>query len=106
MALEIDAAPLVGAESAEQREGVAALPRHLDQQVLKIARGMPARIGMIPDRLAQCRRPMHRHRIEEDVDVEQVLRALAPYPSVDRRAPVGHALAPLAALGHDAALAE
>ena len=63
-------------------------------------------IGVVPDRLAQRQRAVHRHAVEEDVDVEQVLRPLPAHPAVDGRLPARDAHAPLGVARHHAALAE
>ena len=100
-------APLhVAADVAEQGQGRAPVAGKLAQQLHEgwvLAAGV---IGVVPDRLAQRQRTVHRHAIEEDVDVEQVLRPLPAHPAVDRRLPARNAHAPLGIARHHATLAE
>ena len=85
--LEVDTA-FVRMKSSEQRERPAPPAGKFDQQVLEVASAVAAIVGVVPDFLAQPHVAVHRHRVEEDVDVEQVGRPLSLHPAVDCRAPV------------------
>ena len=103
MQLQIDSAAFE-LKAAEQRERISGR-NLLAKQLGEFGAGMAERVGMGEKRLAEREIAMHRPQVEEDVDIEQILRPRAADPVGYALLPMGERAAPQGILRHDPALA-